>query len=517
MNKNRSQPGLGAPDSTGPGLFRRAEGVKDRRRASRPDARSQEARLADSVGAWPGKPAKPQGSAKGRGLLAARPRASAGSTAGAQGAGLGGLQGALKAARRARGPRAPRAAGRPPPVWAPWAPGASGRPPPVRAPGPGGGAGPESHAQAPVWPACRHLPLRVHHGPSAQTQRACRGAHTRTRVCTRHLSHGVDPGTAHSPQHSRGSLSQPAPQTQSPPAAWALPRPHRPGGLAGRCTVYPWPPEPAQWTALPQSSAVAGHMAFEPAATPQVTGRLQRARPAFCHRGGRGLFSAARASPRRMFPRFLRPCADRGGESLLRTLDSSSTHLGDVPPGRAPSRPCCSTNPAQPRVSQRAPRAGGAQPGRALLPGGPRPAPPPAHLPLPTPLWGDATRLHPPLLTRRNPRQGHPGTPALQLRPSWKTPLQGAPSTSCWGARDPNTQEQSLPRRCPCSTPLPAPPPGTTADTQGGAWVTLYAWVQASLDDPIPRRPLLEATDSMTHTSSEVQASGHSWSPPLLS
>lgn len=146
--------------------------------------------------------------------------------------------------------------------------------------------------------------------------------------------------------------------------------------------------------------------------------------------------------------------------------------------------------------------------------------PTPAHLPLPTPLWGDATRLHPPLLTQRNPRQGRPGTPALQLRPSWKMPLQGAPRHDpgpCWGAWDPNTQEQSLPRCCPCSTPLPAPPPGTTADAQGGAWVTLYAWVRASPDDPIPRRPLLQATDSVTHTSSEAQASGQSWSPPLLS
>lgn len=51
-------------------------------------------------------------------------------------------------------------------------------------------------------------------------------------------------------------------------------------------------------------------------------------------------------------------------------------YLGIVPPGHAPSRPCCSTNPAQPRVSESTPRAGGAQPGRALLPGGPQPAPP---------------------------------------------------------------------------------------------------------------------------------------------
>ena len=65
--------------------------------------------------------------------------------------------------------------------------------------------------------------------------------------------------------------------------------------------------------------------------------------------------------------------------SLLRTPDSSSAHLGNVPWG-APSPPCCSTNPAQPRVSESAPRAGGAQPGGlyegwfaggALLPGGP--------------------------------------------------------------------------------------------------------------------------------------------------
>lgn len=65
--------------------------------------------------------------------------------------------------------------------------------------------------------------------------------------------------------------------------------------------------------------------------------------------------------------------------SLLRTPDSSSAHLGNVPWG-APSPLCCSTNPAQPRVSESAPRAGGAQPGGlyegwfaggALLPGGP--------------------------------------------------------------------------------------------------------------------------------------------------
>lgn len=103
-------------------------------------------------------------------------------------------------------------------------------------------------------------------------------AHTRTRACTGHLPCGADPGPEHSPQRSRRALSQPAPKARSPPATWALPRPRGPAGLAGRFAVCPRPPEPAQWAALPRSSAVAGRTSLKPAAAPQVTGSLPMGR-----------------------------------------------------------------------------------------------------------------------------------------------------------------------------------------------------------------------------------------------
>ena len=76
-------------------------------------------------------------------------------------------------------------------------------------------------------------------------------------------------------------------------------------------------------------------------------------RLAFCRRGDRSLFLAMRASPWSTLPLLLCPLCrlGRGVLSGDSRLLSSRAPLGDVPLGSAPSLPCCSTNPAGPRVS----------------------------------------------------------------------------------------------------------------------------------------------------------------------
>lgn len=291
-------------------------------------------------------------------------------------------------------------------------------------------------------------------------------AHTRTRACTGHLPCGADPGPEHSPQRSRRALSQPAPKARSPPATWALPRPRGPAGLAGRFAVCPRPPEPAQWAALPRSSAVAGRTSLKPAAAPQVTGSLPMGRLALrCV----GIVAYSQQREPLLGVCFLLPVSSvQAGAGVLaadsRLLERSPRQcaLGSPQPAVPLYEPCtaqgqreratgrgCSARRALRRLVRRwCPSAWWSM------------TPPP--LPLPTPLWGDDARLHPPLLTWRNPMQGRPGTPALQLGPSWKTPLQGALGHEpgpCWGCPGPQCSGTERP---PALPPLRAPPSTTS-------------------------------------------------------
>ena len=190
-------------------------------------------------------------------------------------------------------------------------------------------------------------------------------------VCTK------DPGTAHSPQRSWRARSQPAPKARPLPAPWALrgPSPRRPGRAFA---VHPTPeppggrPAPGQccrWPHAPKARGdPTGHR--EPADGP----------PGVLPRGDRGLLSTARASPWCVFPSSHVLCAGRSGGSSLRTPDSSSAHLGNVPLGSAPSAPCCSTPCTAQGQRERATGRGvlsqaglyeGWCAGGALLPGGP--------------------------------------------------------------------------------------------------------------------------------------------------
>lgn len=154
----------------------------------------------------------------------------------------------------------------------------------------------------------------------------------------------------------------------------------------------------------------------------------------------------------------------RCGLQTPRALTSATCPWGAPPARRA------ALHPAQPRVSESAPRAGGCSARRGFTKAGAQVVPfclvvhdpPPLHT-CPSPLLCGGRRPPPPTPPDMvEPRAGPPGTPALQLGPSWKTPLQGALGHEpgpCWGCPGPQCSGTERP---PALPPLRAPPSTTS-------------------------------------------------------
>lgn len=290
-------------------------------------------------------------------------------------------------------------------------------------------------------------------------------------------------GTAHTPQCSRWGLLPAGTRDMvtacdlEPSGGRRLPRPcpgpWRPGGLAGRfrvCTpslLSPRPPEMDRWTARPRRSAVAGLTCLQ--AGGNSTGYRE---PADGPSGVLPLWG-----PQLIF----------SNESISLVHASSppvsSVQTGAGSPWWGLQTPLIEGSPwrrapgkcPQPAVLLYEPRRaqgqreshghgtlsqaglyGGWTTGGALLPGVPWPATSLCTPALPTPLWGNDARLHPPLLPG-GAAGSQDGPPALQLGPSWKTTPQGAPGHDpgpCQGCPEPAAQEQGVPGAA--ATPRPS-------------------------------------------------------------